>query len=327
MLLAQTLQNPARQPTLAPHEWDNVRNLDQYDGLDLTKLQLFFTQLELVFKVQPRTFDSDKKKVTYTISYLKGTSLQWFEPYLLEGETANPPIFLMNYEEFQQELRVNFGPYDATGQAKHDLENLWMADNQRITKHIMNFSHLATQVCWGTSALRYQFYKGLPTRLKDQISEVGKPATLEELQNLMQSLDHCYWECKTEQSRETSGTHKSSPKSGSEPKSSGSQQSKSSDSSAPKASSAGSSKPSASLTASQTSGKSPTKSLSDKLGKDRKLTQEERQRCFANNLCLFCGGPGHTTANCPKKTSSTTKACAAQATPAEPKEAPKESKN
>ncbi|KAI0349397.1 hypothetical protein OH77DRAFT_1525693, partial [Trametes cingulata] len=76
----------------------------------------------------------------------------------------------------------------------------------------------------------------------------------------------------------------------------------------------------------------PAKPYSDKLGKDGKLTPEERQRRFANNLCLFCGGAGHSASACPKKTSSASKARAAKATPAQdpaPAAAPaaKESKN
>ena len=47
--------------------------------------------------------------------------------------------------------------------------------------------------------------------------------------------------------------------------------------------------------------------LSDKLGKDGKLTQAERTRRF-NNLCLFCGGVGHTAKECPKSSSSAMKA-------------------
>src|SRR6202041_1330490 len=48
--------------------------------------------------------------------------------------------------------------------------------------------------------------------------------------------------------------------------------------------------------------------LYDKLGKDRKLTQAERTRQFHNNLCLLCGGVGHTAKECPKSSSSATKA-------------------
>src|SRR6202040_324737 len=48
--------------------------------------------------------------------------------------------------------------------------------------------------------------------------------------------------------------------------------------------------------------------LSDKLGKDGKLTQAEHTRRFNNNLCLFCGGVGHTAKECPKSSSSAMKA-------------------
>ena len=57
---------------------------------------------------------------------------------------------------------------------------------------------------------------------------------------------------------------------------------------------------------------SPGPDYSDKLGKDGKLTDEERQRRFANNLCLFCGGAGHSARDCTKKSFATAKARAAQ---------------
>jgi hypothetical protein len=40
--------------------------------------------------------------------------------------------------------------------------------------------------------------------------------------------------------------------------------------------------------------------LSSKLGKDGKLTPEERQRRFDQGLCMFCGTKGHIVKDCPK---------------------------
>lgn len=51
----------------------------------------------------------------------------------------------------------------------------------------------------------------------------------------------------------------------------------------------------------------PKSDLSSKLGKDGKLTPAERQRRFANNLCLFCGEAGHTAKECSKSGSSASK--------------------
>ena len=49
--------------------------------------------------------------------------------------------------------------------------------------------------------------------------------------------------------------------------------------------------------------------LASKLGKDSKLTPQERQHCFDNNLCLFCGKVGHLGKKC-LKAAVAAKACA-----------------
>ncbi|KAJ3013949.1 hypothetical protein NUW54_g556 [Trametes sanguinea] len=90
---------------------------------------LLLMHFELVFKACPRMFDTNEKKITYAIYYLKCKALVWFKLYLLKPELGNLSEFLYLYKVFQQELCVNFRPYDVTGQAEHDLENLWMVDN------------------------------------------------------------------------------------------------------------------------------------------------------------------------------------------------------
>ena len=53
--------------------------------------------------------------------------------------------------------------------------------------------------------------------------------------------------------------------------------------------------------------KKPNSDLSSKLRKDSKLTQQERQCRFDQNLCLFCSKGGHVTMDCSKATSSAAK--------------------
>ena len=69
------------------------------------------------------------------------------------------------------------------------------------------------------------------------------------------------------------------------------------------------------LQCSGSSGQNKKPDLSNKLGKDSKLTSEEHAHQFANNLCMFGRGTGHKASKCPKNTSSTSKAkaCAASA--------------
>ena len=103
-------------------------------------------------------FADDSAKVTYTLSYLKGTELDWFEPSLTSG---NDISWLSDYSKFVSELRIHFGPFDPEGEAKAELENLHMCDNQRITKYLVEFNRLAARVQWGNTSLRCQFYNGL----------------------------------------------------------------------------------------------------------------------------------------------------------------------
>ena len=68
---------------------------DTFDGTDPMKLRTFFIQCELNFQDQPKAFQTDRVKVTFAQSYLKGMALEWFEPDLLGMEdvkTGSSPI-------------------------------------------------------------------------------------------------------------------------------------------------------------------------------------------------------------------------------------------
>ena len=105
--------------------------------MDTRKLQPFLVQCTLNFRNCPDAFSTDSAKVTFALSYLKGTALDWFEPSLTSGLN---PAWLDDYSNFVLELRRNFGPHDPKGKAEADLENLRMRDNQRIVKYLVDFN-------------------------------------------------------------------------------------------------------------------------------------------------------------------------------------------
>ena len=78
--LADSLNN-TRKPSIQAR----VRELDQLNSSDTCKLQLFLTQCLLNFHNRPNTFSNDSAKVTYILSFLHGTALDWFEPTLTSG--------------------------------------------------------------------------------------------------------------------------------------------------------------------------------------------------------------------------------------------------
>jgi len=276
-----------------------VREPDTFDGTDPKKLWTFLVQCELCFQDHAKAFCQDRARVMFAQSYLKGMTLEWFEPDLLNsGNPADHPRWMDSWVHFVMELQSTFGPHDPVADAEHQLEHLWMKDSYRVTRYIVDFNRLTSQVQdYGDGALHHLFYSGLPDRLKDEIARVGKPLTLNGLRTLCQEIDARYWERKDEISRTTksqptSSTTKPSNSGGNTPKSG---QAKTGNPPST-ANTSGLSK----ATSNQSSSGSKL-DLTNKLGKDRKLTAEERKQRLDNNLCMFCGGTGHFADNCPKK--------------------------
>src|ERR1700719_1440680 len=285
-----------------------VREPDPFDGTDPTKLRTFLVQLQLSFSDRPRSFGQDDRKVNFAISYLKGLALAHFENALIEPDLLAAATGPNNYSEFVSELKLYFGSLNIIGEAKSRLQTLTMKPTQRIAKYLVDFTRLSTITGWDSRALRHQFYQGLPAQIKDEIARMGKPDTLSQLRLMAQSIDGRYWKREEETWRE-----RNSQPLEKKPDKSSNQQSSSNNS---KKDSKNNTQKNQSSNQGSSSSNSEKKNpnLSDKLGKDGKLTQAECTRRINNNICLFCGGVGHTAKECPKSSSSPmkAKACAAQ---------------
>jgi hypothetical protein len=314
-LMTDVLRN--RDP---PSKKTKAKEPDTFDGSDSRKLNNFVLLCSLYFRSNP-AYNDDSAKVIFALSYLRGTALEYFEPQLLDADDT--PLWLDDWEEFVRTLRTQFGPIDPTGDAESGIDHLKMHDNQRIIKYNVEFNKLAVRTHWDEGVLRHRYYSGLAERIKDIMGQQGKPDTLEGMKRLAHTIDSRHWERLSEKSRSNKGKsdhdksdqnksdkNKSDDRNKNQPSGSGSSNNN------PKNKSNKSGKP---ATASTSSGS--TNLLADKLGKDGKLTKEERQRRFDNNLCMFCGGVGHTAANCNKASSSAAKA-KARAAQAKDKESP-----
>ena len=320
-----------------------VREPDTFDGSSPKKLRTFLAQCSLNFENRASLFTSDRAKVTYALSYLSGTAQQWFEADIISPPTLDADHYMNDYPSFVNELKLNFGPFDPKADAETAIENLVMKDNHHIAKYVVDFYRLAAEVGWDDKALCRRFYKNLPARLKNEISRLGKPKTLAEMRALSQQLDHRHWERdeeirqensqrKTGSSNPSSNSHTGNPHPANhsdkshdkhKPKQSSHNHQSSNPHPNPKPSHAGHNH-------NHTSGTQkapPPPEYANKLGKDGKLTPEERERHQTNKLCLFCGHPGHTVNNCPKSTSNASKVRGRASTLAQNPDTPSDSKN
>ena len=149
-----------------------VREPDTFDGMDPKKLQTFLVQCKLCFQDCAKAFRQDRARVMFAQSYLKGMTLEWFEPDLLNSsDPADRPCWMDSWVHFITELQSTFGPHDPIADAEHQLEHLRMKDAHRITRYIVDFNRLASQVQdYGDGALCRLFYSSLPDRLKGEIA-------------------------------------------------------------------------------------------------------------------------------------------------------------
>lgn len=168
-----------------------VRKPDTFDGSEPDKLKGFLVQLALNFMADRESFRDDQQKVTYALSYLKGTAAKWFEPALLHGKWES---WMGNYGEFVGILQDNFGVYDEVGTAEAKLYALQMPEGKPIAGYLAEFQELSKLVQWNEEALRSQFYKGLTTSIKNELSRLpgGKPRKLADLKEAVRIIDHRY---------------------------------------------------------------------------------------------------------------------------------------
>jgi len=292
------------------------RTPDTFDGSDPNKLETFVFQCSMYIAALSKNFPDDESRVTFTISYLKGTLLEWFQAELSHAMTSQGkcPGWFSSYPGFLAELQRHFGPRDPVNDATTALEALRYKESTKATRYTLDFNRHARRTGWNESALARHFYKGLPDRLKDEIARIGKPATLADLQALVATLDQRHWERQAEVSRDKRANNPQKP-SDNRPERSG-QQSNPPKTNSPPQQNRGKDqrKPASATSSSSTSvAKAAAKSISDVLGPDGKLKPEERQRRFDNKLCLRCGDAGHIVPDCPR-TSSKSKPKARAAT-------------
>jgi len=154
-------------------------------------------------------------------------------------------------------------------------------------KYFIKFQQLASQVQWGDAAPWQQAYNGLAKCIKDDMVHHNKPNTLSSLQKLVQAIDTWYWEQKGAVSWEFHISESSRNKSEHKHDTSKSDNKSNKNSLTEQKNNSGSAQDSTSAP------KEPTSDLSSKLINDSKLMPQEHQCQLDNNLCLFCGNPGH----------------------------------
>jgi len=171
-----------------PKEPD-VNNPPMYEG-DQKTLETWITACNLKFAGQPSGFLTERQKLVFATSYLKGPPLSWVNPalskYLSPGPLDETPEELKSFDAFTKALKTLYGDSNLERNALTALENLKQLTT--VANYISRFVIHSQHANLNDVALRQAFYKGLKSGIKDKLA-TRDYATLKELQTLATRLD------------------------------------------------------------------------------------------------------------------------------------------
>jgi hypothetical protein len=240
----------------------------KFDGTR-SQFRGFLNQVRLVINMHPNRYPSDASRVGLVGTLLTGTALAWFAP-LLEKKS---PV-LENFETFIAEFQASFSDTDSVRTAINKIRRLRQGDRP-ASAYAADFRLLACDIPWDEAALMDLFRYGLRNDVKDLLLTFHEePKSLTEAISRAVRCDNRLFERRSERQQflrprgdQTYASIVASP-------------------------------PSNPI---QTINDAPTPMEIDATRRRGPLSNAEKQRRWANRLCLYCGGPGHIAITCPHK--------------------------
>jgi hypothetical protein len=237
----------------------------------------FLTQVSLVMGLQPSRFSTERIKVLWTGSYLRGTALLWFQPHV--GKTPEEPM-MNDFSLFCKKLKELFGDPDEEASAERNLYALKQKGS--ATSYLTDFQRHAVLTKWNDQAKMAQFYRGLKEAVKDELARLDKPQDFMELVETAIKIDTRVYERALEKGSDTrvTTTPSTNVTRGFTPRTPAT---------------------TPTSTYNTTNGQNGNQSAkpTTNLTRSGRIPSDEYKRRRDNNLCLYCASGDHAIINCP----------------------------
>lgn len=158
---------------------------EEYYG-DRNKYKTFVSQLALSFGANQTQFRTDKSKVSYAASFLRGSAFDWLQPFIND---INGEIIFATYREFLAGLEAGFADPDSYATAERELEEL--AQTASCSSYYSKFVALLSQLKWTEDAVKIHYFRrGLKDAIKDKLVGRDLPIKISDFAALCIQLDN-----------------------------------------------------------------------------------------------------------------------------------------
>ena len=164
-----------REPRMSDPEFFNGTRLETRN---------FLTQVRMVISANPSRFPTEKAKILYACSYLRGPAFTWVQPFLLNEHSPN----LSSFEVFARSLTAQFGDRDEKATAERDIYLLKQTTS--VSVYATEFLKFSGFLQWNDAALCSQFYRNLKPRIKDELCTIERPGDLKKLIDICIRIDN-----------------------------------------------------------------------------------------------------------------------------------------
>lgn len=190
---AQKAEIEALQATRTSKSEPKIADPEHFDG---NRLQLpnFLAKCRLKFSGQPSQFRSEKAKIYYAGSRLAEPAFSWFQPLLAAAEDPEKttPTEFTSFQAFAESLMSTYGDPNLEATSERAIKALIQTTS--VAQYKAEFQRLSQYIKWNESALLDRFYSGLKDTIKDEVTRVGRPTILKELQDLATRVDARFYE-------------------------------------------------------------------------------------------------------------------------------------
>ena len=279
-----------------------MKEPDPFSGGGPNELHAFIFQCQIYFWACEGEFSKETDKVFFAISYLRGTALDYFEPFINEPDPYQSFNFLKNWSAFVQKLSNVFRLYSPEDNDEDAIVAITFSNEEKVVNYFIQFAKYQNHICWDDRSLWKVVKNALPSHVRDELRFSHEDMLFfEALKRTVLRIDNDYWKCQLEERNKPHLT-------------------RTSQNYAPKNPCPETNRPPNLLERAYISDKWPQEgprsspstffsacskshlpSASSILGPDGCLTQVERQYCMSMGLCMHCGQTSHLTRACPRQ--------------------------